>query len=199
MKSNIFSHSYQECGCVSPIEWSAGFVVLPGTNTAIQALICNVTNTCYLTASVRFSNSTSLWNEFCSSCTQECSTVDFLVTPSSFAAPSLPFADITKLFVESVNVPLPTNWTTNWLLEIQNNYVSFQVVCDSTQVENYTQDAAIGAVDLISNVGGQTGLWIGMSFLSIMELIEMVYRLLHYQFHIIRRATRNKLANNNLV
>jgi hypothetical protein len=193
MKSNIFSRSYQECGCVSPSEWSARSVVLPGTNTVIEAPICNVTNTCFSTATIRLLNSTSLWNEFCSNCTQECSTVDFRVTPSSFAAPSLPFASVTKSFVESVNVPLPTDWTTNWLLEIQNNYVSFEVVCDSTQVENYTQDAAISTVDLISNVGGQTGLWIGISFLSMMEFIEMLYRIFRNEIQNMKQAIQNKI------
>jgi hypothetical protein len=43
------------------------------------------------------------------------------------------------------------------------------------------------AVDVLSNVGGQTGLWIGVSFLSIMELAEMLYRLVRYQYHAIRR------------
>ncbi|CAF4410788.1 unnamed protein product, partial [Adineta steineri] len=34
-----------------------------------------------------------------------------------------------------------------------------------------------------SNVGGQTGLWIGISFLSLMELAEMIYRLIRSQCH----------------
>jgi hypothetical protein len=184
---------------VNPYQWTAQSVVLPGTDTIIEAQLCDGTNTCYLNATITLSNSISIWNEFCSNCTQECSTVDFTIIPSSAAAPSTPYAYLAKAFVESAPVPLPPNWATNWPFEVQNNYVSLEVVCESVQVDNYTQQAAMDAVGLISNVGGNTGLWIGMSFLSIMELIEMVYRLLHYQFHIIRRATRNKVENNNLV
>ncbi|CAF4945099.1 unnamed protein product, partial [Rotaria sp. Silwood1] len=51
----------------------------------------------------------------------------------------------------------------------------------------------------LSNVGGQTGLWIGISFLSVMEFIEMLYRILRYEFHIIRRAITNKLYMNNTI
>jgi hypothetical protein len=187
-KSNLSSHSYQQCGCVSPYEWSIRSIVLPGTSNIVVAPLCHVVDTCYTDATVRLSTSTSIWNEFCSNCTQECSTVDFLVTPSSVTAPSDPYAHIAKSFVESVSVPLPTNWTTNWLSEVQNNYISLDVVCESTQVEVYTQSASISGVDLLSNVGGLTGLWIGISFLSLMEFVEMLYRLLHYQYQIIRRT-----------
>jgi hypothetical protein len=44
------------------------------------------------------------------------------------------------------------------------------------------------SVDVLSNVGGQTGLWIGVSFLSIMELAEMLYRLIRYQYYVIRKT-----------
>jgi len=182
---------------VNPYEWSARSVVLPGTDTIIEAPLCSFLSTCYLDATVRLTNSTSLWNQFCSNCTQECSTVDFLITPSGVAAPSISYAYIAKDFVESVSVPLPTNWTANWLSEVQNNYVSLDVVCESTLVENYTQQASISPVDVFSSVGGETGLWIGISFLSLMELVEMLYRLCHYEYQNIRRTLENKFFTNS--
>jgi hypothetical protein len=142
----------------------------------------------------RLSNTTSIWNEFCSNCTQECSTVDFLITPSSVAAPSLPYAYIAKSFVESTSVPLPADWATNWLTEVENNYISLDVVCESTLVENYTQSASISGVDVLSNVGGLTGLWIGMSLLSIMEIVEMLYRLFRYEYQFIRGTLQNNFV-----
>jgi len=117
--------------------------------------------------------------------------------PSSAAAPSLPYAYLTKGFVESTSIPVPINWQTNWLYEIQNNYVSLEVVCESTRVETYTQDPSISPVDVLSNVGGHTGLWIGISFLSIMEFVEMLYRVHRYEFHSIRRYIRNRWGTNN--
>ena len=193
MKLNVFSHSYQECGCVSTVEWSARSVILPGTDTIIEAALCNDTDTCYLNATVTLSNTTSIWNQFCGNCTQECSTVSFILTPSSASAPSPQFAYITKGFVESTSVPLPADWATNWPLEVQNNYVSLEVVCQSIQLNNYTEQASVGAVDVIANVGGNTGLWIGMSFLSLIEILETLYRLLRYDYQVIKEYIQNKI------
>ncbi len=92
-----------------------------------------------------------------------------------------------KAFVENSSVPLPANWSTTWRQQIHANYLQVSVICETTVVENYTQIATIQLVDVLSNIGGQTSLWIGMSFLSMMELAEMLYRLIQYQYHVIRR------------
>ena len=60
-------------------------------------------------------------------------------------------------------------------------------MCESTRVEVYTQQASMSPVDVISNVGGQTGLWIGISFLSLMEIAEMIYRLIRHRCQRVRR------------
>ena len=119
--------------------------------------------------------------------------LSFSVTPSSVSAPSLPYAYMTKGFVESTSVPLPADWATNWPLEVQNNYVSLEVVCQSIQLNNYTEQASVGAVDVIANVGGNTGLWIGMSFLSLIEILETLYRLLRYDYQVIKEYIQNKI------
>ena len=186
---DLFSFSYQLCKCVSPLEWSARSIILPGTETVIEAPLCQESDACYTTAAVILSNTTSTWNEFCSHCTQECTKIDFMVTPSAAAAPSTFYAALSKAFVESSSVTLPSNWTTNWLTEVEKNFVGLEVVCESIQVENYTQEASVSAVDVLSNVGGHTGLWIGISFLSIMEFVEMLYRLLRRQCHVVRHPT----------
>ena len=193
----ISSCSYQQCGCINPFQWSARSVVLPGTDQIIQAPLCDPLNTCYPNASLRFTTIPALWNEFCSNCTQDCSTVDFLLTSSSLAAPSIPFAYETKRFVESTSVPLPADWTTNWLTEVENNYVSLQVICESDQVENNTQKASMSAVDVLSNVGGIAGLWIGMSFVCLMEFVEMLYRLFRHELRGIKQAIRKKIRRRN--
>jgi len=93
-----------------------------------------------------------------------------------------------KAFVESSSVPLPANWSTNWRDQIYTNYLQLSVICETTIVENYTQKATIQLVDVLSNIGGQTSLWIGMSFLSLMELAEVFYRLIRYQCHAIKKT-----------
>lgn len=100
-----------------------------------------------------------------------------------------------KQFVEKSDIPLPNDWTTQWQWHIDNSYLSIELIHESSVVENYTQTATMTAVDVLSNVGGQTGLWIGVSFLSLMEVAEMVYRLIRYQCRAGRR-TRNKVTDD---
>ena len=91
-----------------------------------------------------------------------------------------------KTFVENSTVPLPEDWSTAWREYIYESYVAVSVVRESAVVETNTQGATIGPVDVLSNIGGQTGLWIGISFLSLMEITEMLYRLVRYQCQKIR-------------
>ncbi|CAF4677200.1 unnamed protein product, partial [Rotaria magnacalcarata] len=181
----------------NPYEWSARSIVLRGTSKIAEAPLCNLTDICYPVAGLKITKTSSIWDQYCSHCHQECSTVTFALMKSSIAAPSMPFIYLTKAHVESLSIPLPANWSTNWLSEIQNNYVSLEVVCESNQVENYTEEASVSAVSVLSNVGGHTGLWIGISFLSIMEFIEMLYRLCRYEFHSMKRTLMNKFNNKN--
>lgn len=189
--------SYDQCGCVSPEQWSARAVVLPGTTTIIKAPFCSTSDTCFSNASTRISTTTSIMNQYCSECYQECSTTSFAITTSSIGAPSTLYRNASKAFVESSLVPLPINWTTNWMNEIQNNYISLEVVCESSQVERFTQEASIDAVDLLSSVGGHTGLWIGISFLSLMELFEIFYCLLRNELFNVRTTLGITWTRNN--
>ena len=112
-------------------------------------------------------------------------------------APNFLLASSIKNLAEEQGFPLPDNWTTDWETEVKNNYVGLEVVCQSPLVENMTQQPLTKLVDVLSSVGGQAGLWIGISFLSIVELIEMLYRLVRHQLHAIRSdATRRVAANN---
>ncbi len=101
-------------------------------------------------------------------------------------------------FVENSQIPLPIDWSTNWQSHIDSSYLSIDLIHESALVEQYTQTATMTAVDVLSNVGGQTGLWIGVSFLSIMELAEMIYRLIRYQYRVIRR-THSKTKDDSKV
>jgi len=161
--------------------------VLPGTNTVIVAPLCYYENTCYITAGAELVSSVDLLNEYCSDCSGQCSITNFPVDISSLSTPLEWQMDGIKAFVENSSVPLPSNWSTTWREQIRTNYLQISVVCESTVVQNYTQIATIGLVDVLSNIGGQTSLWIGMSFLSMMEVIEMIYLMIQYQCRAIRR------------
>ena len=183
---------YVKCGCVSPYEWSARYIVLPGQTNVIYSLLCNLSDPCYSQAADEFQSSPRLWQEYASDCGLECHSNEFIIKKSSSAAPPPWSIDEIKQFVESTSFPLVENWKTNWRSEIEKNYVGLSVICESTRVESYIQQASLGIVDVISNIGGQTGLWIGMSFLSLFEIAEMLVRLCRHQLTLIR----NKLTNH---
>ncbi len=103
------------------------------------------------------------WDAFCSDCSQSCSAVDFTITPSAVAAPSSAQLSYIKNLVEQSGISPPTNWSQTWVSKIENNYIAVDVVCETTRLEAYTEDAPISGVDLLSNEGGHTGLWIGIS------------------------------------
>ncbi len=72
------------------------------------------------------------------------------------------------------------------LVFISTNNVIGRLTDAPTQTT--TNRIALSDEQFTSNIGGQTSLWIGMSFLSMMELAEMLYRLIQYQFNAIQRT-----------
>jgi hypothetical protein len=115
-----------------------------------------------------------------------------MIEASSLAAPKDWQKNDIKIFVENSTVPLPPDWATAWDTYVTASHLSISVVRLSGMVETSIQTSAVGLVDVLSNIGGQTGLWIGISFLSIMEVIEMLYRLLRYQCHLIHAAIQRQ-------
>ena len=186
--------SYEKCGCVSPYMWNVRSILLPDTNEIILAPLCNDANStsCYNGAMDTFLKTLSLQKQYCSYCSQQCSIVDFVIQNSALASPLEWQMNEIKRFVENSTVPLLSYWSTGWQGYIQKNYLAVSVVPETTTVENITQHAQFSPVDVLSNIGGQIGLWIGMSFLSIMELIEMFYRLARYQYHLIKQALQRR-------
>ncbi|CAF0745170.1 unnamed protein product [Adineta ricciae] len=186
---------YQKCGCIHPKQWNARLVLIPETNKLIIAPLCNISDKCYSEAAHVFLTSSSSYDKYCSYCSQQCSVTSFIVKQSMWKAPPIWLMNDIKQFVEKSDIPLPKDWTTQWQSHIDNSYLSIELIHESSVVENYTQTATVTAVNVLSNVGGQTGLWIGVSFLSLMEVAEMVYRLIRYQCHVGLR-TRNKVIDN---
>ncbi|UJR19889.1 hypothetical protein I4U23_023022 [Adineta vaga] len=177
------NYIFEKCGCVNPNEWNARSVVITGTNNVIYAPLCKTNNICYIEAIDTFTTSSSLTDKYCANCKTQCSLTDYSIQISSSATPMESQMNNIKMFVESSTVPLPSNWSNTWREQISESYLRVDVVCQTTIVETNIQTATLGPVDLLSNIGGQTGLWIGVSFLSLMELIEILYRLIQYHFH----------------
>jgi hypothetical protein len=184
--------SYYKCDCGNPYRWAARSVVLPGTNTPINITLCDLDNPCSTEAGAEIMVTPSIWNTYCPDCTIECSSVDFAIKSTSLLAPPTYLLNDIKQFVESSNVPLPANWSTSWISDIQTNYLELEVSYETTRSQVYSQQATLGPVDVLSNVGGQSGLWIGISFLTLLEIVEMIYRLTRTQWYNLWGVMRSK-------
>ena len=186
------SSSYDHCGCVDPYEWSARYFISPDGSRVIEAPLCNRTDPCFLEANQQFVVDATLWSTYCAECALACVWTTYVSKLSSFSAPPKWRMNRIKGYVESWTVPLPVNWSSTWQSDIVSSYVALDVFTADYRVDNYSETAAITGVDVMSNVGGHTGLWIGISFLSVMELVEMLYRLLRYYCRRLRRVAQKR-------
>ncbi|CAF1148218.1 unnamed protein product [Adineta ricciae] len=193
----IQAYTYQQCGCVNPFQWGSRYVIPFGSTTTVYASLCNVSDPCYAEAISAFQSFASIYEKYAPDCGLECSSTQFVLKISSGLAPPPWSMNSIKQFVESTSIPLTSTWNETWKEEIRGNFVSVDIICESTTVESYTQQATLGAVDVISNIGGQTGLWIGISFLSLMEVAEMIYRLLRHQCTLIQRKPSGTQKQHN--
>ena len=177
-------------GCINPYLWNGRTLYIPRINKVIFATLCERDNPCYNKVVGELLTSFVLMNEYCLECSQECLIRNFIVQNSAMSTPAEWQMEGIKKFVENSSIPLPVNWSDTWTQHIHKNYLIINVVRETNIVENNTQTATMGIVDILSNIGGQTGLWIGISFLSIMEIIEVLYRLIRHQYYIIQTKLR---------
>jgi hypothetical protein len=176
-----FFSRYSVCSCTSPVLWNARTVLLPN-GTVILAPICTVFEPCYLAALNKFMNDLSIIDQQCSHCTSECQLTSFGVQLSSILvsfifnwfdissslklqAPAIAtqvainqWLEKNALINSSRTISLPADWSSNSSTYIKQNYVGLQVVLGTFLVNSYTQSATLSWTDVLSNVGGQTGL-----------------------------------------
>ena len=90
--------------------------------------------------------------ETCFDCPEECDSIQYDISHS-----------FTKLSTQN---------------EIDKNFVSFAIYYENLQYTTIDQMAQMNVFDLISNIGGNLGLFIGISFLSFAELIELLVEII---------------------
>lgn len=61
----------------------------------------------------------------------------------------------------------------------------------------YRQLPAYGLADLFADIGGTLGLWMGISVLTIMELIELIIRLINLLFNAEKEIPNMPGSNSN--
>ncbi|BFZ08249.1 hypothetical protein BsWGS_11288 [Bradybaena similaris] len=84
---------------------------------------------------------------------------------------------------------------------IRQNMLRLNIYLEDLSVVEYRQLPAYGLADLFADIGGTLGLWMGISVLTIMELIELIIRLISLLFNsekeLPKGPTNNGSSNNH--
>ncbi|CAF0777772.1 unnamed protein product [Adineta ricciae] len=177
------SYIYSQCSCIFPIPFFTR-KIFTNENILISANGCNILIgqlACALRARQQLSSDDYLQSQWCSRCVPQCKHVDFQAVVSAQNAPSEGdkkyWQSLISTPLANISVLLPNNITQNFDYYFNRNYLKVQVSCSNKYTVEYNQEAKLSIVDTFSAIGGQTGLWIGLSVLSVIELCELIYRL----------------------
>ena len=116
---------------------------------------------------------------YCSKlCPKECNSIDYPLSTSFTDFPSHDFYE--KLLNSSVikkHFPNGTDYAT-----LKNSVLAVNVYYEELVYTKFTQLPKMTILDLISNIGGILGLFIGMSFLSFAEIISIMIKIAIFSF-----------------
>ena len=120
-------------------------------------------------------------------CPLECDSMIFQMTQSSASYPSIQHASKALMNNAIIQSKFPNKNLTYDL--IKQSVLRLNVYYSDLSYMEYSQRAKTTLIDLVSNIGGIVGVFIGASFLSILEIAEVLIEVLSIFF------TRNKVFN----
>ena len=113
-------------------------------------------------------------------CPLECETILYSITTSFSKFPN--FVYYKRLINNSmITSKYPVGYNITYS-DIQQSVIAFNVYYDDLKFISISEVAKTTTTDLISNVGGLLGLFIGISFLSFGEIIEMILEVIFILF-----------------
>ena len=110
-------------------------------------------------------------------CPPECLTVSYSLSTSFSDFPKQNTSDVVKNNL--INMKYFDNITDQ---QIKKSLVSVNFYYDDLRYTQMSQSQLMTFVDLISNVGGTFGLFIGISFLSLAEIFELIFQIIFILF-----------------
>lgn len=125
-------------------------------------------------------------------CPLECQSITYTTSASSSIYPSDMFASMMKdnpriqsLFYGRTNVTPE---------ELRKNILSINVFYTSLSYQSFTEVAKIQISDLVSSIGGTLGLFLGVSFLTFIEIFDLFFYLLLAYHHRSKKIYPNFMA-----
>ncbi|CAF4799737.1 unnamed protein product, partial [Rotaria magnacalcarata] len=175
------AYIFSKCLCILPIPFIMRYVFSLDHDGLLLANTCipaTEKEKCALEARQGLAVNEGLMAVWCSRCVPQCVHTHFSIDVSALPAPNAKQKEYwsKRLLKNDLNISLPNDFAANHNKYIDSNYLRVTVTCGSAYVTVYKQKAKITLIDTFSAVGGQTGLWIGLSALSVMEFFELIYR-----------------------
>jgi hypothetical protein len=69
--------------------------------------------------------------------------------------------------------------------DLKSRLISFNIYYDDLKYVNISHSAKLDAINLMSNIGGILGVCIGISFLSLFEIVEFVFEAFWITFEMV--------------
>ena len=127
-------------------------------------------------------------DETCSECPDECNTVNYEITKSNSRYPTLYYLNYLKYHTDILSrFPNPNNVIDN---QITKACVYLNVFYDDLDTIYTSEQPVITPESLFGNIGGNLGLFVGISLLSLVEIIELVLNIL---FTVINSKFKNNI------
>ncbi|EFX60448.1 hypothetical protein DAPPUDRAFT_343736 [Daphnia pulex] len=158
------------CGCLNP-----EFPILEKNN---DNAICNLNWDAIICAKVNLTNFpfSPLYQKCMTDCPLECDTITYSIETSNANFPSDDYANRLKAYGGRNKAIKLSNLTVD---TIKQNSLYVRVYYADLSYDSITQIPQITLDQLLGTIGGQLGLFIGISFLSFLELVEIVIEVLY--------------------
>ncbi|CAF3737478.1 unnamed protein product [Rotaria socialis] len=174
---------FSVCSCILPIPLYTRYVFNREHDNLIFTNVCHPyteEQTCALTTAQRFVSSPTTIAAWCSHCVLQCTYTYFPTELSANLAPTTAqkayWAPILLSNTSNwTNLSLPNDFAANYDTYMSSNYLRVTITCSKRYVTLNVQEAKLTIVDTFAAIGGQTGLWIGLSVLSFIEVCELIY------------------------
>ncbi|GFR90424.1 acid-sensing ion channel 2 [Elysia marginata] len=164
--NHIYSHTacQTECAVKSHIKHCG----CKGFNDVGDFPICSVKQ--YLTCYVRSASTFSQAELIACGCREQCKTVSYEL--------EVFYADFASTFIQEAAIQdkltIPNN--------VPTSFIEATIFFKSLHIQTLEQQPAISMADIIGKVGGQMGLFLGVSLLSYVEIVEAILLLLYNYF-----------------
>ena len=145
--------------------------------------LCGYTDNCWKLINYLVTrNNLTVINDCVSQCPLECNSVDYGISTSSLKFPNRYYRTLLAQTsaIKNANISLS---------DINDSVLRLNIFYETLTYTNNQETASIDAFTIMSNFGGTLGLFLGVSFLSFVELFELIYRILH-------AIIENKLQRN---